>query len=163
MAHEATLSGGKVLTMSFFGFIPEAHAQTATQSAPAALDMLQNFAPLIFIVLIFYFLLMRPQQQRQKQLRNQLAELRRGDSVVTSGGIIGTVARVVSDDELLVDIAEGVRVRVVRSTITGVTAKGEPRGDSKSGTDKDAEDDAAAKPAPTTRRTRPAPANQSKP
>ncbi len=86
--------------------------------------------PLLAIMgLIFYFLVFRPQQQRAKQHKLTLGGLKRGDSVVTAGGIIGTVARVISDDELSIEIAEGVRVRVVRSTITGITAKGEPRAD----------------------------------
>jgi preprotein translocase subunit YajC len=88
--------------------------------------------------------------------------LRRGDNVITSGGIIGTVARVVNDDEVLVEIAEGVRARVVRSTITGITGKGEPRTDVKS-TANDADDKvkpAANRPA---RRTKPTTANESKP
>jgi preprotein translocase subunit YajC len=114
--------------------IPEAHAQTAASATSAApLEMLQNFAPFILIFGIFYFLILRPQQQKQKQLRAQLAELRRGDSVITAGGIIGTVARVISDEELSIEIAEGVRVRVLRATITGLTAKGEPRTDVKDG------------------------------
>ncbi len=140
--------------MSLLGFIPSAYAQTA--GAPAAagpMDMLQSVAPLIFIFGIFYFLMIRPQQQRAKQHKAALAQLRRGDTVVTSGGIIGTVSRVVSDEEVTVDIAEGVRVRVVRSTITGLTAKGEPRSDSKAAAnDKDADEPVSAKPAPTRRR-----------
>jgi len=71
-------------------------------------------------------------------LQKQLSELRRGDSIVTSGGILGTVSRIVSDDELSIEIAEGVRVRVVRSTITAIAAKGEPRTDVKA----DSEDEA---------------------
>jgi preprotein translocase subunit YajC len=127
--------------MSLFGLIPSAYAQAATQPAPGAADMLQNFAPLILIFVIFYFLLIRPQQQKTKQLRNQLSQLRRGDSVITAGGIIGTVARIVSDDEVAVDIADGVRVRVVRTTITGIVSKSEPPADK-------GKTDAADEPAP---------------
>ena len=118
-----------------FGLVSSAYAQAAGgQPAPSGLDMFQQFVPLIFIVVIFYFLLFRPQQQKAKQLKNQLSQLRRGDGVVTAGGIIGTVARVINDDELAVDIAEGVRVRVVRSTVTGVVSKSEaPANDSKGG------------------------------
>ncbi|HLG89027.1 MAG TPA: preprotein translocase subunit YajC [Alphaproteobacteria bacterium] len=123
-----------------FGLISSAYAQaTSGQTAPGGLDMLQQFVPLIFIVVIFYFLLFRPQQQKAKQLRNQLSQLRRGDGVVTAGGIIGTVARVISDDELAVDIAEGVRVRVVRSTITGVVSKSEAANDGGKGSSSDGE------------------------
>jgi preprotein translocase subunit YajC len=113
--------------MKLFDLIPSAYAQTAAPAAaPGAADLLQNFAPIILIVVIFYFLMLRPQQQKAKQLRNQLAQLRRGDSVVTSGGIIGTVYRVVSDNEIMLEIADGVRARVVRSTITGIMSKTEP-------------------------------------
>jgi preprotein translocase subunit YajC len=146
--------------MSSFGLIPAAYAQTATQPAASPLDMLQSFAPFVIVIAIFYFLLIRPQQQRAKQLKTQLSQLRRGDSVVTAGGIIGTVARVVSDDEVTLDIAEGVRVRVVRSTITGINAKGEPRGDGKP----DAAEADAAPPPKLARRGRLASAaNESKP
>ena len=85
-----------------------------------------QFLPLVLIFVVFYFLLIRPQQKRAKDHKTMLAALRRGDRVVTGGGIIGTVAKVVSDDEVSVDIAEGVRVRVLRSTITSVLARTEP-------------------------------------
>jgi len=70
--------------------------------------------------------LIRPQQQKAKEHKNLLSALRRGDRVVTGGGIVGTIAKVVGDDEVLVDIADNCRVRVLRSTITGVLAKTEP-------------------------------------
>jgi preprotein translocase subunit YajC len=114
--------------------------------------MLQQFAPFIIIIGIFYFLLIRPQQQKQKQLKAQLAELRRGDNIVTAGGILGTVARVVNDDEVSIDIAEGVRVRVLRSTITAITGRGEPRPDAEPGASK-----------PPARKGKTTPANESKP
>jgi preprotein translocase subunit YajC len=141
--------------MSLFG-ISSAYAQTPGAAAAAGpMDMLQSVAPLILIFGIFYFLMIRPQQQRAKQHKAALAQLRRGDTVVTSGGIIGTVSRVVNDEEVTVDIAEGVRVRVVRSTITGLTAKGEPRTDSKpAANDAQEEEPAAVKPT-TTRRRKP--------
>lgn len=93
--------------------------------------------PLPMIVLMFvvlYFFMIRPQQQRAKQHKALLAALRRGDRIVTAGGIIGTVAKVVNDNEVAVDIAENVRVRVVRSTITQVLAKTEPAGKKESDT-----------------------------
>jgi preprotein translocase subunit YajC len=124
--------------MSLFDIIPSAYAQTA--SAPAAgadtMQMLQQFAPLILIVGVFYFVFLRPQQARAKEHKRVLSELKRGDNVITTGGIIGTVARVTSDDEVQLEIAEGVRVRVVRSTITAVTGKGTPRADDDAGTAK---------------------------
>jgi preprotein translocase subunit YajC len=85
-----------------------------------------QFLPLVLIFVVFYFLLIRPQQQKQKQQRSMLDALRRGDRVVTGGGIIGTVNRVTSPEEVEVDIATGVRVRVLRSTISTVLAKPDP-------------------------------------
>ena len=87
---------------------------------------LVQFLPLVLIFVVFYFLLIRPQQRKARELRTTLDALRRGDRVVTGGGIIGTVVRADSPEEVVVDIAEGVRVRVVRSTITSVLAKPNP-------------------------------------
>ena len=87
---------------------------------------LLQFLPLVLIFVVFYFLLIRPQQKKAKDHRATLDSLRRGDRVVTGGGIIGTISRVDSPDEVTVDIAEGVRVRIVRSTITSVLAKPDP-------------------------------------
>lgn len=89
-------------------------------------NALIQFLPLILIFVVFYFLLIRPQQRKAKDQRTMLDALRRGDRVVTGGGIIGTVARVDSAEEVTVDIAEGVRVRVLRSTISSVLAKPDP-------------------------------------
>ena len=85
-----------------------------------------QFLPLILIFVVFYFLLIRPQQRKAKDHRVMLEALRRGDRVVTGGGILGTVSKVVSPEEVIVDIAEGVRVRILRSTITSVLAKPDP-------------------------------------
>lgn len=89
-------------------------------------NALVQFLPLILIFVVFYFLLIRPQQRKAKDQKTMLDALRRGDRVVTGGGIIGTVARVDNPEEVVVDIAENVRVRVVRSTITSVVAKPDP-------------------------------------
>ncbi|HVH80858.1 MAG TPA: preprotein translocase subunit YajC [Stellaceae bacterium] len=90
-------------------------------------NALLQFLPLVLIFVVFYFLLIRPQQQKQKQQRSMLDALRRGDRVVTGGGIIGTVNRVTpGSDEVEVDIAQNVRVRVLRSTISTVLAKPDP-------------------------------------
>ena len=113
-------------------FISEAFAQ-ATDSAPGGLGGglgglggLAQFAPLVLIFVVFYFLLIRPQQKKMKQHREMVSQLKRGDRVVTSGGIVGTVTKVVSDTEVQVEIAENVRVRVIRSSITDIVAKTEP-------------------------------------
>ena len=87
-----------------------------------------QFLPLVLIFVVFYFLLIRPQQRKAKDHKTMLDALRRGDRVVTGGGIIGTVARVDNPEEVTVDIADGVRVRVLRSTISSVLAKPDPRG-----------------------------------
>ena len=85
-----------------------------------------QFLPLVLIVVVFYFLLIRPQQRKAKDHKTMLDALRRGHRVVTGGGIIGTVARVDNPEEVTVDIADGVRVRVLRSTISSVLAKPDP-------------------------------------
>jgi preprotein translocase subunit YajC len=87
---------------------------------------LLQFLPLVLIFVVFYFLLIRPQQKKAKEHRATLEALRRGDKVVTGGGIIGTVVRTDGADEVSIEIAEGVRVRVVRSTITNMVAKPDP-------------------------------------
>jgi preprotein translocase subunit YajC len=127
------------------------------------MEMLQQFFPFIIVIGIFYFLLIRPQQQKAKQLKAQLSGLKRGDAVITSGGIIGTIARVVNDDEVTVEIADGVRVRVVRSTISGITAKGEPRPDGKAEPEEIGDTPKAVPASKYVRRAKIAPANESKP
>ena len=85
-----------------------------------------SILPFILIFVVMYFLLIRPQQKKAQELKKMLGALRRGDRVVTGGGIIGTIAKVENDDEVLVDIAENTRVRVLRSTVTAVLAKTAP-------------------------------------
>ena len=82
--------------------------------------------PLVLIFVVFYFLLIRPQQKKMKAHKALIQALRRGDRVVTAGGLMGTVTKVTSDTELQVEIADGVRVRIVRATIQDVLAKPEP-------------------------------------
>ena len=81
---------------------------------------------LILIFVIMYFLLIRPQQKRAKEHKAMVEALRRGDQVLTQGGIIGKVSKVKEDGEIEVEIAEGVRVRVMRATIAQVMSKSEP-------------------------------------
>ena len=103
--------------------ITPAYAQAAGGDTSG---MLVQLAPLALIFVVFYFLLIRPQQTKAKQHRTMLDALRRGDRIVTGGGLIGTVAKIVNNDEVQIDLAENVRVRVVRSTIAQVLAKPEP-------------------------------------
>jgi len=103
------------------------------QAAPNAMSALNSFlVPVIIMIGIVYFLMIRPQQQRLKEHKAMLAAVRRGDQVVTGGGIIGKVVKA-DDNELQLEVAEGVRIRVLRSTISEVRGKGEPAGTSGSG------------------------------
>lgn len=87
---------------------------------------LAQFLPLILIFAIMYFLLIRPQQKKVKEHQAMVAALRRGDQVVTQGGLIGKVVKVKDDNEVEVELAENVKVRVVKSTIATVVSKTEP-------------------------------------
>ncbi|GAB4236726.1 MAG: hypothetical protein Tsb0032_41680 [Kiloniellaceae bacterium] len=102
--------------------ISPAYAQAA---GAGGADMFTSLLPIILIVVVFYFLLIRPQQKKVKQHREMVNALRRGDKIVTAGGLIGTVTKVVNDTEAMVELAEGVRVRVVRHTIQEVLSKTE--------------------------------------
>lgn len=89
-------------------------------------DFMLQLMPILLMFVIFYFLLFRPQQQRLKAHREMVANVKRGDTIVTAGGLIGKVTRVKDDNEIEVEIAENTRVRLIRSTIAEVRAKGEP-------------------------------------
>jgi preprotein translocase subunit YajC len=89
-------------------------------------NMLVSLLPFILIFVIMYFLILRPQQKRQKQHQEMVKNVRRGDTVVTSGGLIGKVTKVVDDDTIEVEVSDGVRVRQMRSMVADVRAKGEP-------------------------------------
>ncbi len=106
-------------------FATPAFAQTAGAAAAGPQDMILQFLPLIALVVLFYFLMIRPQQRRMKQHQATIAALKRGDTVVLSSGMIGKVVRV-EDKEVGVEIATGVTVKVVRGMIAEVRAKGEP-------------------------------------
>ena len=84
-----------------------------------------QFIPLILIFVIFYFFLIRPQQKRVKDHKAMVESLKRGDEVITSGGIIGVVERVMEDDRIEVIIGEGTQVQIIRSTITSLLKKEE--------------------------------------
>ena len=89
-------------------------------------DMFVQLLPFALIFVIMYFLILRPQQQRAKQHQEMVKNLRRGDSVVTNGGTLGKVTKVVDEDQIEIEIAQGVRVRQLRSMVSEVRAKGEP-------------------------------------
>jgi len=123
--------------------ISPAYAQSAGGG-----DFIVSLLPLVLIFVVFYFLLIRPQQKKVKMHKEMLSNIRRGDRVVTNGGIIGTVTRVNDDTELTLEIAEGVRVRSLRSMVADVLAKTEPA----RGRDDDADDEDEDAPAETTRK-----------
>ncbi|HLJ72734.1 MAG TPA: preprotein translocase subunit YajC [Roseiarcus sp.] len=106
-------------------FITPAFAQAAGAAAGPQ-DMLIQFAPIVVMIGIFYFLLLRPQQRRAKEQRATIMAARRGDTIVTNGGLIGKITKAIDDNEVEVEVAPNVRVRIVRSGISDVRAKGEP-------------------------------------
>lgn len=90
-----------------------------------------QFMPIIFIFVVMYFLVIRPQQKKAKLHREMIGAVRRGDTIVSGGGLIGKVSKVNDENELTVDLGDGVKVRIVRSMITEVRVKGEPVADAK--------------------------------
>src|SRR4051812_49872044 len=89
-------------------------------------DMLTSLLPFVLIFVIMYFLILRPQQKRVKQHAEMVKNVRKGDTVVTSGGLLGRITKVIDDDTIEVEVADGVRVRQMRSMVSDVRAKGEP-------------------------------------
>jgi len=102
-------------------FISQAWAQAG--GAGGGGDFLVQLFPLILIFVVFYFLLIRPQQAKVKAQREMLSGVKRGDRVVTNGGIIGLVTKVISDSELQIEIAEGVRVRLLKQSISEIVVR----------------------------------------
>ncbi|GAB5389716.1 MAG: preprotein translocase subunit YajC [Alphaproteobacteria bacterium] len=117
-------------------FVSVAHAADVAGPAAAAApqgSILGSFLPLILIFVVFYFLLIRPQQKKVKEHQGMITSLSRGDKVVTGGGIVGTVTKVNSDTEVTVEIAEGTKVTVMRSMIAARlesdgSVSGDPQG-----------------------------------
>ena len=105
-------------------FISPAYAQAASPFGGDS--MLVSLLPFILIFVIMYFLILRPQQKRQKQHSEMVKNVRRGDTVITSGGLVGKVIKVSDDEQIEVELADGVRVRQMRTMIADVRAKGEP-------------------------------------
>ena len=89
-------------------------------------DMLTSLLPFVLIFVIMYFLILRPQQKRVKQHAEMVKNVRKGDTVITSGGLVGRVTKVVDDDQIEIELADGVRVRQMRQMVSDVRAKGEP-------------------------------------
>src|SRR5215813_8095597 len=109
-------------------FISEAYAQTAAGAGAGGdptMALFMQFLPLILIFGVFYFLIIRPQQQQRKKLQDSISALKKGDVIVTSGGLIGKV-RSVADDELRVELAPNVEVRLMRYAVGEVRSRTEP-------------------------------------
>ncbi len=105
------------------------YSEAIFAQAAGGADIFTSMVPLILIFVVFYFLLIRPQQKKVKQHKAMVDALRRGDSVVTGGGLLGTVSKVINEGEVEVQVAEGVKVRIVRSMIQEVRSKTEPVSD----------------------------------
>jgi preprotein translocase subunit YajC len=118
-------SGRRTLDQEWQMFVSPAYAQAAAAPSPAG-DVFAMLLPLVMIMGVFWFFLIRPQQRRMREHQELLKNIRRGDTVVTGGGIIGKVHKVVDDNEILVDVAENVRIRVLKGAVSDVRAKGEP-------------------------------------
>ncbi|GAC1333193.1 MAG: preprotein translocase subunit YajC [Beijerinckiaceae bacterium] len=103
--------------------ITPAYAQTGM---PGGSDLIMQMAPFGIILVIMYFLILRPQQKRAKQQQDLVKNVRRGDTIITTGGLIGKVTKAVDDAEVEVEIAPNVKVRLLRQMISDVRAKGEP-------------------------------------
>ncbi|WP_120496495.1 preprotein translocase subunit YajC [Kiloniella sp. EL199] len=118
--------------------ISTAYAQAAG-GAGSPNELFATLFPLVLIFAVFYFLIIRPQSKKMKQQKAMIDAIRRGDKVVTAGGIVGTVAKVKDGGEVQVDIAENVRITVIQSTIASVVSKTEPA-DKSANDDKDKKD-----------------------
>jgi len=110
-------------------FITPAFAQAA--GAGDTNSMLMSLLPFALIFVIMYFLILKPQQKKLKDHAELVKNIRRGDTIVTNGGLVGKVTKVVDDDQVEIEIADGVRIRQMRQMVTGVRTKGEPAKDSK--------------------------------
>jgi preprotein translocase subunit YajC len=116
-------------------FVTAALAQSTgtTPAAPAGgmTDLLVQFAPILLLVVIFYLLIFRPQQKRARTQREMLSKISRGDTVVTTGGIVGKVTKAVDGEDLEVEISQGVRIKLVRGMIADVRSRANPVNDNK--------------------------------
>ena len=108
-----------------FSLITPAFAQSAVPGLPST-EMFVQFVPFILIFVIMWFLIIRPQQRKAREHQDMIKAVRRGDTVVSSGGILGRVTKVTDEPEIEIEIADGVRVKLLRSMIAEVRTKGEP-------------------------------------
>ncbi|MGA7975479.1 MAG: preprotein translocase subunit YajC [Pseudolabrys sp.] len=114
-------------------FITPAFAQGGSPFGGGEGGMLMSLLPFALIFVIMYFLILRPQQKRVKSHQDMVKNVRRGDTVVTNGGLVGKVTKVIDDDQIEIEIASDVRIRQMRGMLTDVRAKGEPVKDEAAG------------------------------
>ena len=113
-------------------FVTPAYAQAAGAAPAGGInDILIQLMPILLLVVIFWFLIFRPQQKRLKAQQAMLSAIKRGDTVVSTGGIVGKVTKAVDGEDLEVEIAQGVKVKLVRGMISDVRSKAEPVNDNK--------------------------------
>lgn len=115
-------------------FVTPAFAQAAGAAgapAPGGMDLIVQFAPIVILVVIFWLLIFRPQQKKLREQKAMLNAITRGDTVVTSGGIVGKVTKAMDGEDLEVEIAQGVKVKIARGMISDVRSKGQPVNDNK--------------------------------
>lgn len=103
-------------------FVTPAYAQTAGGGG----DLFMSILPFVLMFVIFYFLLIRPQRKQMQERKEMLANIRRNDTIVTGGGVVGKITKVIDDNEVEVEIAKDVKVRVMRNLVADVRVKGEP-------------------------------------
>ena len=103
-------------------FVTPAYAQTAGGGG----DLVMSILPFVLMFVIFYFLLIRPQRKQMQERKEMLGNLRRNDTIVTGGGVVGKITKVIDDNEIEVEIAKDVKVRVMRNLVADVRVKGEP-------------------------------------
>lgn len=106
-------------------FITSAYAQAASGAAQGA-GIMSSLLPIALIIPVFYFLLIRPQQKKAKEHKALISAIKRGDRIVTSGGILGVVTKVIDNGEVQLEIADGVRIRILRASISDVVNRSEP-------------------------------------
>lgn len=122
--------------------ISPAYAQAA--AGGDANSMLMSLLPFVLIFVIMYFLILRPQQKKVKDHNEMVKNVRRGDTVITNGGLVGKVTKVVDDEQIEIEVGEGVRIRQMRQMLSGVRTKGEPAKDKGKDKNDSAKDGASA-------------------
>ncbi len=110
-------------------FVTPAYAQSG--ASPSGMDFVSSFIPIILLIAIFWFLIFRPQQKRMKTHQAMLGAIKRGDTIVTNGGVVGKVTKAVENEDLEVEISQGVKIKVVRAMVADVRTKAEPANDDK--------------------------------